>query len=338
MKKRNLMYSFILVMAIFCLGIMTTEAQSKETSLKFAHGATKTFSLHYGAVDFIKIAEEASKGSLKFKLYPSGQLGPEREFIQAIMHGYVDIGVTTAFSLSNLTGLPEILVLELPWLFPNKDAYYRILNKNKSYKTIMTERLESKGLKYLGNADIGAYSVNANKPIRYPSDIAGMKLRVGENPIMLDTFKALKAQPVVVNFSEVFTALQQGVMDGIWTTTPLVHMIKTYEIAKEVSQLNTYCSAIVVMNLDKFNSLSKEEQDALEKGGRAYSETTKRVSSEETERNVAAMKKTGVKYYSLTSEEVTRFQKLMNPVYRKWRKKIGSEIFDEMRNFANKVQ
>ena len=115
MKKRNLVYSFVLVMAILCLGMMTTEAQAKETKLKFAHGATKTFSLHYGAEDFIKVAEEASNGSLKIKLYPSAQLGPEREFIQAILHGSVDIGVTTAFTLSNLTGLPELLVLELPW-------------------------------------------------------------------------------------------------------------------------------------------------------------------------------------------------------------------------------
>ncbi len=338
MKRMKVVGILLLVMAFMVpgwgMGVTSAEAQAKKTTLKFAHGARPDFSLAIGAVEFKKIADQTSNGSLEVTIYGNAALGPEREFIEALMMGNVDLGVTTGFTLSNLTGMSELLVYEMPWLIGDKDIYYRAFAESKSIKTI-AKRLEAKGIKFLGAGDIGSFAILAKKPVRTPADMVGMKIRTGENPLIVDVFKTMGVRPVVVNFGELFTAFQQGVMDGLYTTTPLIHMTKTYEVAKELTQLNNvYCMAYLVMNLKKFNSLSKEQQAIIEKAGAAYAATTRKASDDETARVVGIMEKTGLKFHSLNAQEMEPFQKAMEPIYKTWRDKIGAEIFDETKSFT----
>ncbi|OPY87175.1 MAG: C4-dicarboxylate-binding periplasmic protein precursor [Smithella sp. PtaU1.Bin162] len=339
MKKMKIVGTLLLVAAFIVTGwgLSVTSAQAK-TTLKYAHGARTDFSMHPASLEFKKVAEQDSKGSLEVTIFPNAALGPEREFIEALMMGNVDLGITTGFTLSNLTGMKELLVYEMPWLIGDRDIYYRAFAESKSFKTIK-EKLEAKGIKFMGAGDIGSFAILAKKPIRTPADVVGMKIRTGENPLIVDVFKAMNVKPVVVNFGELFTAFQQGVMDGLYTTTPLVHMTKTYEVAKELTQLNNvYCMAYLVMNLKKFNSLSKEEQAALEKAGAAYTASLRKATEEQDRRVVQAMEKTGLKFYSLNAKEMEPFQKILEPIYKSWRDKIGAEIFDDTKAFVEKAK
>lgn len=342
MKRMKIAGILLLVVAFMAtcwgMGVTLSEAQAKKVTLKLAHGARPDFSLAIGAADFKKFADQTSKGSLEVTIFGAAALGPEREFIEALMMGNVDLGITTGFTLSNLTGVTELLVYEMPWLIGDKDIFYRAFAESKSIQTI-AKRLEGKGIKFLGAGDIGAYAVLAKKPLRTPADMAGMKIRVGENPLVVDTFKTFGARPVVVNFGELFTAFQQGVMDGLYTTTPLVHMTRTYEIAKELTQLNSgVVMAYLVMNLNKFNSLTKEQQAIIERAGAVYASGTRKASEDETTRTVGIMEKTGLKFHSLNAQEMEPFQKAMEPVYKTWRDKIGAEIFDETKAFTEAAQ
>jgi len=116
-------------------------------------------------------------------------------------------------------------------------------------------------------------------------------------------------------------------------------MTKTYEVAKELTQLNNvYVMAYLCMSLKKFNSLSKEQQAVLEKAGVAYTAATKKASDDETERTVAAMVKAGTKFYSLNQKEGEGFAKVLAPVYTTWREKVGTEIYDETKAFVDKAK
>jgi len=339
MRKKKMTATVFLVLAfVVSSWVLSDTVQAQKTTLKLAHGARTDFSLAIGAVEFEKFVEQASKGSMDVTIHPNASLGPEREFIESLMMGNVDLGITTGFTLSNLTGMPELLVYDIPWLIGDRDLYYRVFDESKSYKTIKA-KLETKGVKILGQGDIGSYALLAKKQIRKPADIQGLKIRTGESPLIVDVFKTLGVKPVVVNFGELFTAFQQGVMDALYTTTPLVHMTKTYEVAKELTQLNNvFAMAYLCMSLEKFNSLSKEQQDILEKAGSVYTTATKKASDDETARTVAAMVKAGTKFYSLKPKEGEEFQKLLAPVYKTWREKVGVEIFDETKAFVDKAK
>ncbi|PKN68968.1 MAG: hypothetical protein CVU54_12745 [Deltaproteobacteria bacterium HGW-Deltaproteobacteria-12] len=339
MRKMRIIGTLLLVAAFIAtgwgMGITSAQAQTK-TTLKYAHGARTDFSMHPASLEFKKVVEEATKGSLEITIYPNAALGPEREFIESLMMGNVDFGLTTNFTLSNLTGIPELLAFDVPWLIGDKDLYYRLYNESKAIKTIKA-KLEAKGVKLLGGGDIGAFSILAKKPIRKPADIVGLKIRTGENPMVVDVFKTLGVRPVVVNFGELYTAFQQGVMDGLYTTTPLVHMTKTYEVAKELTQLNNaYTFALLVMNLKKFNSLPKDQQAAIVKAGDAYTVALRKASQEQDVRVIAAMEKTGVKFHSMTAKEQEPFKKAVEPVWKTWREKVNPEIFDEFQAFVKK--
>jgi TRAP-type C4-dicarboxylate transport system substrate-binding protein len=161
-----------------------------------------------------------------------------------------------------------------------------------------------------------------------------MKFRTAENPLIVDWFGALGANPVVVSINEVFTALQQGVMDGVYTTITMMAQTKTYEVAKEITSLNnTLGMTFLVMNLDKFNSLTPEQQATMEEAGRAYIAAQREASMTETERVVAEMEATGAVYYSLNAEEVIPFREAVEPVYDKWRSQIGEAYFAETEEY-----
>lgn len=341
MKKISIVICLVLILTLTFTACSTqtpssttqgTTKASEPVSLKLAHGAPDTFPLGVGSLDFKESADSSNTG-VSIELFSNAALGPESEIIQAVILGNCDIGISTPYTISNLINMPELLLFEMPWLIGDRDLYYKIVSENETFKAMLGERLEAKGLKYLGGGDIGSYAIDMKDGmVLTPDDLKGTKLRTAENPLIVDWFGALGTSPVVVNFSEITTALQQGVMDGVYTTTPLLYMTNVYQLATNVTQLNSaYCWAMMVMNLDKFNSLSKEQQDALLAAGKAYSEGTRLAEDEYLANELKEFEKAGVTYHALTEAEMVPFQQKLEQVYATWRGKIGAESFDEVK-------
>jgi len=348
--KKKVLLSFLLVFALLFTACSSPGGRSEASSsskapststpgsvnqediptLRFGHGGNDAFAAHYGALAFQEVAANSPNGTVNIDIYPGAQLGAEREMVEAVMLGNLDIAVSMTFTVSSICNIPELLLYEMPWLITDRDLLYDVISNNETFKTITTDLMESKGIKYLGAADIGYYGVTASKPIRTPEDMVNMKFRTAENPLIVSWFGELGANPVVVAINEVFTALQQGVMDGVYTTITMMAQTKTYEIAKEITSLNNALGiTFLVMNLETFNSLSPEQQATLEEAGRAYIQAQREASETETERVVAEMGDTGANFYSLSEAEMAPFREAVAPVYDVWRKQIGEEYFAE---------
>jgi TRAP-type C4-dicarboxylate transport system substrate-binding protein len=304
-------------------------------SIKLGHGGTETFSAHYGALKFQEICADAGEGAINVEIYPNMALGPENEMMESCMLGNLDIAASIMnFTVSSVLDIPEMMLYEMPWLITDEELLYDLFENNETFKTITTEKFEEKGVKFLGVADIGWYGVAAFSPINAPDDMKNRKIRTAENPLIVDWMGALNCNPTVVSISEVYTALQQGVIDGIYTTMTMMSQTKSYEVAKEITGTkNALGVAYLCMNLDKFNSMTPAQQETLLAAGKAFAAEQHRARAEEEERVIKEMTDEGASYKELTPEQIKPFYDAVKPVYDKWRVTIGEDYFADTEQY-----
>jgi TRAP-type C4-dicarboxylate transport system substrate-binding protein len=304
-------------------------------TIRLGHGGSETFSAHYAALKFKEICEDAGEGSINVEIYPNASLGPENEMMESCMIGNLDIAASIMnFTVSSVLDIPEMMLYEMPWLITDEGLLYDLFENNETFKTITTEKFEEKGIKFLGVADIGWYGVAASSPIGAPDDMKNKKIRTAENPLIVDWMGALKCNPTVVSISEVYTALQQGVIDGIYTTMTMMSQTKSYEVAKEVTGTkNALGVAYLCMNLEKFNSMTPAQQETLIAAGKAFAEEQHRARAEEEDRVIKEMVDEGASYKELDLEQIKPFQEAVQPVYDKWRITIGEDFFSDTEQF-----
>jgi tripartite ATP-independent transporter DctP family solute receptor len=317
---------FSVVSLLVCLMLSAGTVYARETiKIRYAHVAPPVHAQHIAATFFKKYVEAHSDGRIEVSVYPSGQLGGERVLAESIQAGTLDMSGLTSAVLTNF--VPEAALLNLPFFFPDKLSYQRLCDSDVGVK--IRNAFEKKGFKLLGFKANGYRDFGNNvRPIHTPDDLKTLKIRSIESPLFIDAYKALGNKPVPLPFPEVFSALQQGVVDGIDLHISGIWMAKIPVKYVTVSGW-IYSAVLSVINKKRFDSLPPDLQRVVMDG--SFEETAVHMGTlaEQEYDAVTGLKKKGVKINVLTPEEKKVFVQKMKPVYAAWREKIGPDLYDE---------
>nr|WP_070000266.1 TRAP transporter substrate-binding protein [Cellulosilyticum sp. I15G10I2] len=243
-------------------GTSTEAAKPVETTtLKLAHNLNEQHSVHIAMVEFARLAEEKSEGSLKFEIFPNGQLGGESEVLEQLQAGAVSM---TKVSAAALTPYSEgYNAFTLPYVFLNEEHFYKSMESD-AVKELYAETKEQGfiGLTYYNSGARSFYT--KNKPILTPADLKGVKIRVMGFESQTDMIQALGGTPVGLPYGDVYTSLQSGVIDGAESNETALTIGKHGEVAKQFSyDEHTRIPDILVMSSKVMDSLTAEQQQVI---------------------------------------------------------------------------
>lgn len=318
----------ILACALLACLIVAVPAQAaKVYKIKLAYLVAETQSSHIAARDYFKkYVEEKSNGQIILELYPNGVLGGDRQVIEAVQLGTVHMTIPLAGVLSGFE--PKFQLLDVPFLFKDKPSVYKALDGDLGAK--LNGMLLPLGIRNLTFAENGfRHFANNRGPIHSTADLKGLKVRVIESPVQVVAFKALGASATPMNFGELYTALQQGTVDAIESSTPLFYTSKLYEVQKYFTLADFYYAATAVLiNDDFFNGLPDDLRKIIQDGAIVYRDAQRKISAEHEVTMIGDLKKAGIVINELTPEEKKPFIEAMAPVYAEFEKTIGKELFD----------
>ncbi len=266
--------------SVFALAVNVFAGEGKVT-LKLSN-VTSQSAIDAGKV-FKKVAEEASGGSIQVNLFDNNQLGDDRVVIEGTIFGDIDIAVSSTSPMATM--FPDFYLFDAPYLFLSTEGAYKGLDSATGRKILSD--MEGKGLRGLAFWENGFRNFTNNKvAVKVPSDAAGMKIRTMENEIHLAAWKALGANPTPMAFTELFTAMQQGTVDGEENPLGIIDGNKFQEVQKYLSMTqHVYTPYILCMNADKYNSLSDNQKKAIDKAA-ADSTVYQRNRSQELEKEI----------------------------------------------------
>jgi TRAP-type transport system periplasmic protein len=326
---KPLIRCLVLLLALTALPMLAEAAKIKYGHVgPTFHGQTK------GADAFAAYVKEKTNGRIEIATFPMGQLGNERSLASQVQSGSLQIAAVTTAVLQNF--VPEVAILDLPFLFPDRKTAYAVLDDPEVQQKLFSY-LPKKGFVGIGwtENEIRDFS-NTKRPVRKPEDIKGLKVRVMESPVYLDTFNQLGASSVGLPFPEVYSALQTGVIDAQENPLLTAVLMKFTEVTKYVTNTqHALTECIVIVNPDYWNSLSPADQQIFREAARIGIETNRRVNAElkaklpKSEQSIEEFcKANGVEVVNLTREEREAFRTAMQPVWAKYRTQMGSELFD----------
>lgn len=337
-KRTALLLVVVMLLSVFaagCGGQKQAPAPSAEKkddaqktyTIKLAYVVAETQSTHIAARDvFKKYVEEKSDGRIKVELYPNGQLGGDRQAIEAVQLGTIQMTIPAAAVLSGFE--PKFQVFDLPFLFKSKDAAYKALDGELGKK--LSDMLIPLGLKNLVYGENGYRHTSNNKgPITKPEDLKGLKIRTMENPVHMATFKALGANPTPISFGELYTALQQKTVDAQENPIPLVFTSKFFEVQKYYSLTgHVYAATVVLINNDFFNSLPQDLQNIIIEGAEKYKDEQRKLSDQQDKEMLDGLSKAGMQINELTPEQKQAFIEATLPVYDQFKDELGADLIE----------
>src|SRR5436305_2491609 len=295
--------------------------------IKFSHVVANDTPKGKGALKFKELAEKYTNGKVKIEVYPNSTLYKDKEEIEALQLGSVQmLGPSTA-KFAPL-GAKEFEALDLPWLFKD-DATYDKAMKGEVGKWLF-KKLEPKGITGLAYWDNGFHMVSANRPLLNAADFQGLKVRISGSKIADRYFRDLGSIPQIMAVSEVYQALQTGVADGCENTPSNYYTQKFYEVQKDITVSNhAHLQYAVIVNAKFWNGLPPDVRTQLDKAMAEATDYTNSIATKENEDALADMKKAGkTTFHYLTDDQRKAWQTAMQPTY-KWAKgRVGGEVLD----------
>ena len=281
-----------LLFLLFFLLITSCGALDNTKIIRLGHGLSTTHSVHQAMEYMDSILRIKSNGKMKIQIYPSEQLGTERQCLELLQIGSLDMTKVSTGSLENFS--PNIKVFGLPFLFRDREHSYSVLDGPIGKDLLSgTEKYWLKGLAYY---DAGARSFySKDKKINNPKDLEGLKIRVMESKTAFDMVKALGGSPTPISFGELYTSLQQGVVDGAENNLPSFYLSRHYEVCKFYTlDEHTVLPDVLLMSTHMWDSLSDQEKKWL---GQAVKESVteqRKLWIESEKKSLDAVKKAGV--------------------------------------------
>ncbi|MBO8164615.1 MAG: TRAP transporter substrate-binding protein [Brevibacillus sp.] len=332
MNVKAMLYSILSIMLLVA-GCSSDDAPSAENekpvTLTFAFELPQSHPWGHGAETFKKIVEEKTNGQIKIDLYSGGTLGGSgREIQEGVAVGTIDIGISsTPIVLLN----PYQEIFSLPYIFKNREHAWKVLDGPIGEK--VGKHLEEKNLKVLAYWEDGFRQVTNNiRPITSPEDFKGLKIRVPESPVRIKTFEALGASPIAMSWSEVFTGLQQGTLDGQENPLSAIESASLYDVQKYLTITNhVYSPATLFINLDKWNSLTEEQQNIILEAAAAGRDVNRELNQKGDQELLTVLQEKGMEVVII--DDVTPFQELTKSVWPIVTQELGEEgqqIIDEI--------
>lgn len=326
MKKAFWVFCIISVIAMFSLTAQGGNETSKNIVIKAGHGLPDETSLGLGFSKFKELVEKKSNGSITVEIYSNGQLGGDRELTESIQLGNVDM---TAVSATNLaTFAKEFFVLDSFFMFDSREHVYRVLDGKAG--DAMLEALSAKNIQGLGYWENGfRHLTNSLRAVASPADMKGIKMRVPENPVQIAAWSSVGAGPTPMAWGELFTSLQQHVLDGQECTMENIEAMKFYEVQPYISLTqHKYSPYVVLFNKSLYEKLTPEQNKIITE---ALKETTayQRKAAEALEmKGLEIIKAAGNTIIEVTPEAKGEFRDLMMESQGMVKEKAGSAMFD----------
>jgi tripartite ATP-independent transporter DctP family solute receptor len=277
---------------------------------------------------FKDVVEERAAGKIRVEIYPNNQLGNQRDVTEGIQLGTVQMSSISA----GIAGfVPEVNIFELPFLFENRDHFYAVLDSEigESLKPAFDRR----GFHLLGYFDVGVrHIMTVNRPIHSIDDLKGLKIRTMENPVHLDTFRAFGASPIPMAYAELYTALEQRIIDGAEAANTNYYAQKFYEPAPYWAQIGwIHLVEYVIISRYFFERLPPELKRIIEDAASAMIATERKWYRDDDDERLARLKEKGVQ---ITYPDKGPFRQASWKVYRKWADKIGGmDLINKILNF-----
>ncbi len=294
---------------------------SAQTVLKIGYATSKESHYGVGSTVFCDEIEKGTQGRYKCQQFPSSALGGEREQIEAVQLGTQDLTNTSTGPLGNF--VPEVKIVDIPFLFRDYDHARKVMDGPIGQDLL--KKMEAKGLIGLAWTENGFRHMTNNKhPIVQASDAAGLKLRTMENKVHMEGYKTFGILPTPMPFPELFTALQQGTVDGQENPIPVILSSKFAQVQKYLSLTgHVYSPAVLLLSPKVWNSLSDADKkvfvEAARKGGAAQ---RKKVNDDENN-GIAQLKKDGMQVVEKVNGE--SFRKAVAPAYANYAKEFGAD-------------
>ncbi|MCB0565186.1 MAG: TRAP transporter substrate-binding protein [Phaeodactylibacter sp.] len=246
-----------------CLAALSSCGKiSKTKYLKLAHGLDNTHPVHKGMEFMAERVSEKSGGRLQIEIYPSQQLGTERQCLELLQIGSLAMTKVSAAVMENFA--PNIQVLSLPYIFRDKEHGYKVLDGEVGKKLLLQgEKYWLRGLAYFDAGQRSFYT--KDRPVYTPKDLEGLKIRVQESVTAINLVRALGAAPTPISWGELYTALQQGVVDGAENNPPSFYTSRHYEVCKFYT-LNEHTAVpdMLAIGTVAWNRLTPQEQGWLQ--------------------------------------------------------------------------
>ena len=292
-------------------------------TIKLAHVVNEKDGFHIAALKFKELVEARTKGAVKVEVFPNASLGDERTLIEGMQIGTIAMGVITNGPVANF--LPEIAAFEMPFMFASPEEAYKVLDGPVGQKVLA--KLDAINLKGLAYAERGFRNLtNSKKVVKTPADMAGLKIRVMENPVYIDTFKTLGTNAVPMAWTEALTALQQGTIDGQENPVNVIYSFKLNETQKYLTMTkHSYAPALFLMSKKVFGSFNKETQDILVKAAQEAAVHERKWNAGQMTEQLKALKEKGMQ---ITDPDTAAFQAAVKPVYDKYGPKFGTLLED----------
>lgn len=274
---------------------------------------------------FAEELEATAPGAFSVKFFPSNQLGNDTDMLQGMQFGTLDAGVITGTQLGTLN--KSFQLLDLPFLFKNREQAHQILDGELGQE--LFQRLEKHGIVGLGFAEAGfRHTINNRHPVNAPADLNGIKLRVQPSDLFLASFQALGANPVPMAWSEAYTAVQQGTVDGLEIPLAVIYANKYSGAVKYLSLTNhTYNALPLLMSKQAFTRLPEEQQQAIRTAARKAIERQREEVAKNEQALIEQIKADGMQINEVT--ETQAFREAVRPVYEQYRTQIGAELVDQ---------
>lgn len=318
------MNKFVLTAAVSMLALSTSALAA--TTIRIGHGANENYHLHRALEKFKEDVETKSQGEFKVQIFPSSQMGPDREMIEGVQSGMLQMAVSPSSFYSSWDASFD--VVELPFIYPSKQVALDTVHSAAGNK--MLDRLNNMNLQGLGWLENGVRHVSNNKrPITSPEDLQGLKIRTMKVPAHVKTFNSLSATATPMNFGEVYSGLQQGVVDG--QENPIAHIYsqRFYEVQDYVSLTGHVITFYIpAMNLEFWHSLSQDDQQLISTAMRDAEIYQQKLVAQEEGAQIESFKKSGTQVNSLTEADLQQFIDATEPVRQEYKNKLGADVYD----------
>ena len=307
------------------------KSDSNVRIIRLGHGLDVTHSVHQAMLQTDVYLNELSQGKMRLQIYPNQRLGSERECLELLQIGSLDMTKVSGAVLENFA--PKLRIFGLPFLFDNKDHLFKVLDGTIG-KELLKEG-EEYWLKGVGFYDSGSRSFyTKERPVEQPEDLEGLKIRVQESVSAFDMVKQLGASPTPISWGELYTALQQGVVDGAENNPPSFYLSRHYEVCKYYSiDEHTMIPDVLLVSTHLWDRLSSEEQGWLQKAIDQSIPYQRDLWIQSENESLQAVIEAGVE---VSYPKKNRFQKATQKMYQDFKKDPQmAELIERIRNEAN---
>ncbi|WP_191565960.1 TRAP transporter substrate-binding protein [Metabacillus idriensis] len=325
----------IIIVCALSLGTLSAcsskaAGENETITMRLAHNQSETHPVHKSLTEFARLVEEKTDGTVKIQLYPNGQLGAEREVIELTQTGAVDFAKVSASALESFSEVYSLF--SLPYLFDSKEHYYSVMNSKVAQEIYQsTEEIGFIGLSFYDGGSRNFYT--KNKPIKHPDDLKGLKIRVQPSATSIKMIELMGGAPTPMSFGEVYTALQQGVIDGSENNETALTDNNHGEVAKQYSYSeHAMVPDMLIMNNTRWQELNEDQKLAISEAAKESTEFHKEVWEKAIAKSIEDAKKKNVTFSTPDKEP---FRKAVQPLHEEFAKKESTaEYYKEIRAAA----